>query len=225
MPARDFDVRPQKLHGVIGAHRVGKTTLCTHMEEIHPEVKFARVSVSQVFKDRGVDLRNITSLEQRIELQEAVFDYYTGLVERIVRESQDYPVILFDRTPLDLVAYTIADITGHNCQTLDGRTSDRYLTYVNRCLDYTFEKFSSVTRVQPGIQIVDDPKSAAPEPAYIEHLNLIFGGLTTELSDRRWRKQDLASCKVHTLDRSVTDLQERVKILTAITLSDVHLKG
>ena len=94
-------------------------------------------------------------------------------MDRFYRENQGNSVIT-DRTPLDMLAYTMAEAIGEKVSTAD---QQRFKNYTNDCFNVTNRWFSAIIVVQPGITLVPEEGKAALNDAYIEHLNSLIIGL------------------------------------------------
>jgi len=102
-----------------------------------------------------------------------------------------------DRTPLDMAAYTLADIQGTTAV-----DSVSFKRYIDDCLAKTNSFFSTLVIIPPGIPLVPEPGKAALHEAYIEHIHTLVVGLC---HDAR------ISAKIYCLKREVLSLDERVK--------------
>jgi hypothetical protein len=101
-----------------------------------------------------------------------------------------------DRTPVDMIAYTLADIQGTtevNFDELEG--------YLGRCIDVTNRFFALLVLVQPGIPLMHEEGKAALNEGYLEHLNYVILGLCND--DR------IRGTFVY-LHRAMTSLDDRV---------------
>ncbi len=70
-----------------------------------------------------------------------------------------------DRTPLDMAAYTLADIQG--AAEVDFSELEKYL---ERCFKTTNELFKILVLIQPGIPLLTDYLQVAHRPQAIGHL-------------------------------------------------------
>lgn len=134
------------------------------------------------------------------------------MVQRKILESADKvycgarEVFITDRTPLDMLAYTLADVTRQN---MDDKLEKEIESYTNDCYEILNRHFSVVTLVQPGIPLIDETGKAPASPAHMEHIsNLIFGLLVGS----RFVGEN------YYIPRHVTDIEERMEaLLTAVT--------
>lgn len=181
--------------GLTGSHRTGKTELARKFSE-ETGVPFVQTTVSAVFQDMGLSPQIVYPVDVRMSVQEAI-------LQSLCRQYADVGSGLFiaDRTPIDMIAYTIADIPRGD---LGKEMEDRVAGYVDKCFDAMNRFFAMVIVVQPGIPLVADKTKAPIGNSYIEHLShLIFGLAVSE---------DVAASHFY-IPRHVTDLNERVRLL------------
>lgn len=157
--------------GLCGAHRTGKTTLA-RLYAKEAGIEFVETSVSAINKELGFDLTKEHSFAERLNQQYIILD---RVDEIYARHSGERCIV--DRTPLDMISYTMAEA-------INDRVSDedqaRFAQYVQKCFDITNKRFGVVVLVQPGIEIKDAEGKAAPNHAYIEHLNTLILGLVCD---------------------------------------------
>lgn len=155
--------------GLAGAHRVGKTTLAIEFAKKH-DLEFIKTDASSVFKKRGITPKDTLHPEIRLNVQEEILktlrDQYL---------SVDGNLRITDRTPIDMMAYTIANLSN---AIMDDDMQKRYFKYLKDCIDLTNQMFSVIVVVQPGIPIIDEPDKAPANEAYIDHLSHLIMGLT-----------------------------------------------
>ncbi len=151
--------------GLCGSHRTGKTTLGESISR-KTGMPFVRTSTSEVFKECGLDPSKPIEFVKRLWIQHKILDAAEKEWEAEHRE------FITDRTPLDMAAYTLADIQGSTqveIRELEG--------YLRRCVDTTNHFFKMLVLVQPGIPLVHEEGKAALNQAYLEHLNFLILGL------------------------------------------------
>ena len=181
--------------GLSGCHRSGKSTLAREYAKRN-DILFVETSVSEVFRQLGLDPRKTYEVDHRLMIQEAVLATLTRQYKEASKKSR---LFIADRTPIDMASYMLADVTG---SASPGEAMAMLINdYVRRCLEVTMENFAVVVLVQPGIPIVDAPGKAAPCSAYMEHLNMIQRGL---MADERFE------CQRFVIPRKTTDLQKRL---------------
>lgn len=153
--------------GLCGAHRTGKTTLAREYAKLSgcPYVQtgasktFARLGLNPAV-DYGLALRLQIQQEIMLDLRESYLSVPSGK-------------FITDRTPIDMAAYTIADVTRAN---LSPELRRDYQAYLDQCIEITNEFFDLLVVVQPGIKIVNEEGKAGDCPVYMEHLNAMCLG-------------------------------------------------
>jgi len=186
--------------GLCGAHRTGKTTLASRYAEMH-EIPFAQISTSDVFKRHGLDPAKPMSFSMRLWIQ--------GLVlaeAKAVWEGAQH--FITDRTPIDFMAYTLAEIQGYT--EVDEVALNEYMA---QCFDALNKYFRHLVVIQPGIPLVFEQDKAALNIAYIEHLNTLTLGLCHDSRNR---------AAVSVMRRGMTDIQSREIWLDEIVECDVR---
>lgn len=180
--------------GLCGAHRVGKTTLAQAVSHA-TGIPFLKTHTSHIFQQHGLDPAKPMAFDTRLAIQqdilaagEAVWTQATG-------------PFISDRTPLDMAAYTLADI--HGTTALDETAFKQYLT---ACIEKTNRFFSTLIIVPPGIPLIPEPGKAALHGAYIEHIHTLIAGLCHD---------DRIAAAVHRMGRDVLLLEARVAHIIA----------
>lgn len=183
--------------GLVGAHRTGKSTLAKLYAEKNG-VEFLETRSSAVFKRLRLSPKKDYDFKTRLKIQEAILDDAADLYSGI--QSPDW---ITDRTPVDMLAYTLADVQREN---IDADNAERLRKYMERCFKVTNMYFSTLILVQPGIEIVEDDGKAPGNPAYLEHLNSLAMGL---IVDERVKAAHFY------IPRRMTDLDERLDCIDA----------
>lgn len=184
--------------GLTGAQGTGKTTLAKAFAQ-KQDIPVILTSTTQVMHSLGLDPAADYPLATRIASQRAILHAF----ERQYAHAQEVsPVFISDRTPLDLIAYMLADI--QRTTVLDEPELAKLVTdYVTDCYAALNRFFATVLIVQPGLPIQRGREGKADAcPAYMEHFNMIAKG---SLNDDR--------CKVrgYLIPKAVLDLDARVK--------------
>lgn len=201
------------LIGIMGAHRVGKTTLARELQS-NCDAHFSPFSASAVIAKHNLDARTIATLEQRITVQEDILEHYVDYLK--ITKTQHERVVV-DRTPLDFIAYLYGDIGSVSCSEITENIQERITDYRDKCLHLAGAEFSLLLHVQPGIAIVEDSKSAAPQRNYIDHLDLIFHGLARYMQ----QVQTPYVC----IPKACCDLKQRVAIAHRAILSEAVFRN
>lgn len=178
--------------GLVGAHRVGKTTLAKAYAE-QTDIEFVQTDSTGVFKKYGMSPKVDYHFRERLFIQNKILE---DAERRYKAANSDF---ITDRTPLDMLAYTLADVQRENTTMADAAL---LMDYIERCYEATNKHFASIIVVQPGIPIVDDPGKAPANPAYIEHIALLIMGLVVD--------QRLKSGR-HYIGRSNLDMNTRIQ--------------
>jgi len=156
--------------GLCGAHRTGKTTLAIALAD-RLNIPFVRTTTSQVFAHLGLDPAEPMDFQTRLFVQNHVLN----AAEQVWQNSAT--PFISDRTPIDMIAYTLGDIQGKT--EVDFELLNQY---IGRCFTSTNQFFQNLAIIQPGIPLVYEEGKAALNAAYIEHINVLVLGFC---SDRR----------------------------------------
>lgn len=182
--------------GLTGAHRTGKTTLAKAYAEAHG-LSFMETPVSAIFAELGFHPGVPMTFKERMDVQEVVLER----LEAIYKTATVTGAIT-DRTPLDMIAYTMADAIG---DTVPEDQQQRFANYVQKCLDVTNKYFSTLVLIQPGVGLVPAEGKAALNLAYIEHLSMLILGF---LGDGRLKVRGFS------MRRSNLSMESRLEALT-----------
>lgn len=180
--------------GLCGAHRTGKTTLAREYSQA-TDIPFVQTSASEVFKAMGFDPKQDYEFKIRMLIQNQILDASEALWRTYSGE------FITDRTPIDMLAYTMADIQREN---LDKDDEKIFLEYQKRCIEVTNRQFSTLTVIQPGIKLVEAEGKAPANEAYIEHINTLIVGM---VNDSRIK------CSKFIMSRATTDLTRRMTVV------------
>lgn len=192
--------------GYTGAHRTGKTTLAKEVAQ-RLDIPVLLTSATEIYQAIGRDPKADYPIDERIAIQEAIL---YGFEKQYRAASEQSRQFVADRTPLDLAGYLLADVTRTTFTDFEDpqRTALMVNDYVERCIEATNRWFSTVILVQPGITTVEAAGKAPGCPAYMEHLNMLMGGV---LNDSRVMTRSFR------MPRRVTTLEDRVQsTLTAL---------
>lgn len=157
--------------GFIGAQGVGKTTLAKSMN-IRMGYPIVETNTTKVFKDMGLKPDEVLDFESRIEIQNKIID---AAIDAWSKETY----YVTDRTPLDMLAYTMVDI--NSSTRLTKSELEAFKDYRNRCIKATHRHFDLILLVQPGIDATrQDKMRASLDPALVDKMNIIMKGLLPE---------------------------------------------
>ncbi|MDM8568008.1 AAA family ATPase [Thiotrichales bacterium HSG1] len=177
--------------GICGSHRTGKTTLAQAIAK-QIGIDFIKTNSNAIFIQQGLHPSQSLDFFTRLKIQK--------LIVQQASEIWQVNNFITDRTPIDFMAYTLADVQGN--------TEVDFIeleTYLNKCFTLTNQVFSKLIIVQPAIPLVYETGKAALNKAYMEHLNVIIQGLCND---------ERLQCQVTVIPRETTDLQERICIST-----------
>lgn len=159
-----------------GAHRTGKTTLAKAYSE-HSGIPFIQTGASHVFAEMGMCPKTDYPMKTRLEIQRRILESF----EKQCRAHKS-GYFITDRTPIDFIAYTLADIQRENTPYSLSGEIDRYIT---DCFSVSNSLFPILMVVQPGIPLVEAEGKAPASMPYIEHINhLIMGLVVSEFNER-----------------------------------------
>ena len=182
--------------GLVGAHRTGKTTLARLYAE-REQIEFVETSSSAVFKAFGYDPKADYDFATRLFLQRKILD---DMDKKYCNASG---LFITDRTPLDALAYTLADVTREN---VNGELTKQIEVYSSDCFTVLNRHFNTLMLVSPGIGLVEEEGKAPANTAYIEHIhNLALGLLVGEYVEANH----------YFIPRHMTDLETRFEALAA----------
>lgn len=153
-------------------------------------MQFMKTGTSEVFRECGLDPSKPMDFDKRLWIQHKILD----AAEKIWDAEQSR--FITDRTPLDMAAYTLADVQG--CTAVNITEVEEYL---NRCFEVTNKFFGILVLIQPGIPLVHEKGKAALNEGYLEHLNYLILGLC---NDNRVKSGFLC------LPREVKSIEDRV---------------
>lgn len=150
-----------KHYGLLGAHRVGKTSLAKTFNSFHPSIPYTEFSVYNSLLKFGFNPKDHYDIRKRLYIQRNLLDDFSVFLSKVQHQS------VFDRTPLDMLMYMQADVL----RDFPSNLEMEYAKYYSDAIVLFDTYFCSGVIVQPGIPLVDVEKSASASPAYMEHCN------------------------------------------------------
>lgn len=157
--------------GLSGAHRSGKTTLARALSE-QMQIPFFETSTSKLLAEKGINAVGDLPLLQRIEAQEYLIEKHWELTQALPRP------FISDRTPLDMIAYTLGEVTMHNT---DLQTAQRIQRYVERCLWVANHTYSGILVLRPLPFYEKDDTKPPENPGYQTMIQMIVEGALEQL--------------------------------------------
>lgn len=156
--------RTKAVIGFCGVHRSGKTTLARALAE-HLNYKYVDCSASPTFVRLGIEVQDVPKMEfkERLSIQKEI-------VQDFVTKVEGKQNIVTDRTPLDHLMYTMAEI-------LPGKTvENEYKIYEALCY-LVLSNFSHIFLVHPIEGADRGLNKASMDYPYRQHLDAIITGL------------------------------------------------
>lgn len=96
------------MFALTGAHRSGKTTLAKAAAE-KLDIPFVDMAVSQVFADNGLNPKASYPFDVRLNIQGLILDHMDVKLQ-LASTSSPMGLFIADRSPFDVLGYTMADI-------------------------------------------------------------------------------------------------------------------
>lgn len=156
------------MFGLSGASRSGKSTLAKRMSEAL-EIPYVDSSTTALMAEAGFNPVSAMDIDTRIRAQEHLLDAYIRLVDRQGRN------FVTDRTPIDMLAYTLGEVTMHNTNEEQGK---RIAEYCRRCVASSESRFALIIVTLPLATYEVRPDKPPPSLAYQDLIhNLITGAL------------------------------------------------
>lgn len=185
--------------GLIGAHGAGKTTLGKAAADAlgwH----FCQTSISDVYKRLGKDPAVRMTFDERLEMQFAILGELTVEWASYAGEN-----VITDRTPIDLIAYMLADLDSYTELTPDQEL--RLEIYLMKCAVMAARDFNKLVLVPNALPVATDPAKvrAALMPAYRQKLEVLMRGYMNQ------QALEFAEIKA-------VDLAERVEEVRALAV-------
>jgi hypothetical protein len=157
------------LYGFTGAHRSGKSTLAkTVAEEL--SIHYHATSTTEVAKMIGINPVAPMTLIQRVQLQEHLLKVHCQQLENLPR-----PLIV-DRTPLDYLAYLLAEFPMGSERLVGSEVLDAASRYRTMCLEMIRQYYDGIFYLAPlpTYEVAED--KPAENRAYQDHVDLLILG-------------------------------------------------
>lgn len=186
--------------GLYGAHRSGKTTLARHISE-ELGVPFVETTSAKVFERYGLTPNSHIDIRHRLAIQ---CDILREAVDLWAAQPDGF---VTDRTPIDMAAYMLAEVTGEVSGTLDMDFVKAYEKYVSH-LHQASKLFECVVHCTPPLIKIEDAEFKAKScPIYGVHLAALM-----ETTARSWFPEHLN----FRIPQNMTDLDTRKKMSVEI---------
>ncbi|RWB95633.1 MAG: hypothetical protein EOQ56_28200 [Mesorhizobium sp.] len=162
------------LYGFVGPSRAGKTTLARKVSE-ELAMEFHPTSTSKVAKDHGFDLMAPLSLADRVAVQNILLDNHIKELETLPRP------LLIDRTPVDYLAYLLAEFNMTSGQAASPATLDAAHDYAKRCMSAASRYYDFLYYLAPLPFYKEEEGKHSANRAFQQHSALLMRGALSEL--------------------------------------------
>lgn len=184
--------------GLAGSHRTGKSTLAKRFGEV-AGYTYVKTSASKIFEELGLDPKVDYPLSKRLWVQLRLLED----LQQTYEARHNYVVV--DRTPIDLMAYTIADVTRQN---VDPYADQEIMAYIDKCYAVTRKYFSAIIVLQPGIEVIEEVDKAPGVESYMEHINMLCMGALS--------MPGMKAVRAYIMSRHCLELDDRVSSMIDI---------
>lgn len=156
--------------GLVGAHGTGKTTLGQAAADAlgwH----FCKTSISDVYKRLGKDPAVRMTFDERMDVQMAILGELSIEWASYAGEN-----VITDRTPIDLIAYTLADLDSFAELSTD--QAIKLEIYLMKCAVMAARDFGKLALLPNALPVKVDPSKmrAALLPPYRQKLEALMRG-------------------------------------------------
>lgn len=165
--------------GLCGSHRTGKTTLAREMSVQFDNVEAHLITTAGVFQQLGMDPAKHYTFAERMDVQFKILE--NARTQWQIGRDRGHRYSVSDRTPLDMLAYTLADVT--NSAECSGAVLEQHVeNYTRACFDATEEFFDALIFVPIAIPVQVDPakSSASTFVPYMQHISHLVYSLLTQ---------------------------------------------
>lgn len=182
--------------GLTGAQGAGKTTLAKAFADQN-NIGFIPSKTTQIFQALGLDPAGELTFEERMKVQNAILDLHEAM-------WASHPgVWISDRTPLDFLAYTLADVRQ---QSLTEEQDKALQQYMKDCFAVTNRFFAAVVIVPSALPLVHREGKGSILKSYVDHVSFLIAGLAVH---------DRLHVQHFRIPTPMTDLSKRMQCLDA----------
>ncbi len=168
------------LVGISGAHGSGKTTLAKEIA-LRMGLVYVPASVNEMAKSAGYKHTSVDlPLKDRIFLQKHVLEGFRTFLGKCGPET------ITDRTPLDVAAYTLAEIGMHSGNVLDAAMQEMVTDIVKDSIAMTHQLVNHVMVLQPlpAYEAIEG-KRPPENPAFAMHFQYLIEGIAFSAHDNQ----------------------------------------
>jgi hypothetical protein len=195
------------MFAMIGAHRTGKTTLAKALAERY-EIPFCKTRSGEALRSLGVSPKEELGFSTRLKVQSYLLDVLERDYEAMIGEP-----FVADRSPLDVAAYTTAEIGRTTLQ--DEQLRHSYESHIARCFELTRRYVGFIVIVPPAIDPVDESDKAPAEIHYMEHLHALAVSFAV-------KAHSVFEIPVLPLPRPVVENNARVDFISKVAASIIE---
>jgi len=165
------------IFGLTGASGTGKTTLGRELAK-RLCMPFVPTSITEMAQELGLPspVSKLNLIDRTILQNELLVAMLKFL------ENLPSPCII-DRTPLDLMAYLLAEVNMHSHLDTPEKLHEHINNYANICIDVTRRAFTCVYCLEPLPVYESCAKRPANNPAYHRHVQCLIKGGLVELNN------------------------------------------
>ena len=161
------------MFAIAGSHRSGKTTLAKALAA-DLGIEFLETKVSDVFKEFGLDPKADLPFAARMTVQEKILRSLE--VQYELRRGKQY---IADRSPFDVLGYTMADIKR---DTLDEDLRSRVYRQIGLAAEIIAKNLTACILLRPLPDQVDCATSAQACPLYMHHVYTCIKDMSESLA-------------------------------------------
>lgn len=183
------------LFGLAGSHRSGKTTLAKAISE-ELGITYVSNSFGESCRKYGVDPVAPMNLTDRVAIQNKILKDH---LEFCLANTE---AVIVDRTPIDYLAYTLAEFGMQSHMMVEPEVLDLVSHYKELCMSITGRFYDTLFVVGPLDTYAAEPGKPAFNRAYQDHIQLLIDGAVCNLAD---------SVQMNWIN--VTDLEDRKAIV------------
>lgn len=162
------------LYGITGSHGSGKTTLAKALAD-SLGVDFMPSDITGIAKSLGYDPVAPMTLNERIVMQQRILEAFTKKLDDLAGTAT-----VIDRTPIDMMAYTLAEVGMYSHMFLTPEEKEQLNDYSLACLRLARTKFYAFILTNPLPIYEEDMKRPAFNPSYQHHLHFLIRGILTQ---------------------------------------------
>lgn len=187
------------LYGISGASGTGKTTLAKRVAD-DLGITYLSGSITETARKHGFDAVGLLPLDKRIELQIKLLEDHIAMIGEAGRPA------IVDRTPIDMIAYLMAEFDMHSHRRATAEELQHAANYVELALDATAKLYDHIFVVGILDHYEEADTRPKPNPAYQMHTQLLMQGATSRL----WGRVNLSIMPMQDLEARADFVHDRI---------------